>query len=125
MVLADLGMGDAGTIGDKYRVLAGRLDEATLRLWAAIEARTLGRGGVSAVAKAIGMSRTTIYAGLEELASMSTPLVPPASVGGAGQRRIRAKGGGRKKLTAKDTTLLRDLDGLVEPTARDDPQSPL
>ena len=118
-------MGNAGTIEDKYRVLAGRLDEATLRLWAAIEARTLGRGGVSAVAKAIGMSRTTIYAGLEELASTSTPLVPPASVGGTGKRRIRAKGGGRKKLTTKDTTLLRDLDALVEPTARGDPQSPL
>src|SRR6266852_2354505 len=120
-------MSNAGTIENKYRVLAGRLDEATLRLWAAIEARTLGRGGVSAVARAIGMSRTTIYAGLEELASTSAPSasVPPASLGGTGQRRIRAKGGGRKKLTAKDTTLLRDLDALVEPTARGDPQSPL
>jgi hypothetical protein len=44
----------------KYRALAARLDEATLRLWAAVEARSLGRGGVSAVAKAIGMSRTTV-----------------------------------------------------------------
>jgi transposase len=120
-------MGNAGTIEGKYRVLAGRLDEATLRLWAAIEARTLGRGGVSTVAKAIGMSRTTIYAGLEELASTSAPLAsaPSASVVVTGKRRIRAKGGGRKKLTAKDTTLLRDLDALVEPTARGDPQSPL
>jgi len=120
-------MGNAGTIEDKYRVLAGRLDEATLRLWAAIEARSLGRGGVSTVAKAIGMSRTTIYAGLEELASTSAPLasIPPASVGGTSKRRIRAKGGGRKKLTDKDATLLRDLDALVEPTARGDPQSPL
>lgn len=47
-------------IESKYRTLAGRLDEARLRLWAAVEARTLGRGGVSAVAKAIGISRTTI-----------------------------------------------------------------
>jgi len=120
-------MSDAGTIATKYRVLAGRLDEATLRLWAAVEARTLGRGGVSTVAKAIGMSRTTIYAGLEELGSTSAPVasLPSASVGGAGKRRIRIKGGGRKKLTEKDTTLLRDLDALVEPTARGDPQSPL
>jgi len=54
-------MSDVRTIEDKYRALAGRLDEAMLRLWAAVEARTLGRGGVSTVAKATGLSRTTIY----------------------------------------------------------------
>ena len=120
-------MSDAGTIEAKYRVLAGRLDEATLRLWAAVEARGLGRGGVSLVAKAIGMSRTTIYAGLEELASALMPVtsVLRASSDGPDKRRIRAKGGGRKRLTAKDATLLRDVDALVEPTARGDPQSPL
>src|SRR6266478_3879044 len=120
-------MSDCGGIEGKYRVLAGRLDEATLRLWAAVEARSLGRGGVSTVAKAVGMSRTTIYAGLEELASASMPVasVLGASIGGPDKRRIRVKGGGRKKLTAKDTTLLRDLDALVETTARGDPQSPL
>jgi transposase len=119
-------MSDVGTIKDKYRALAGRLDEATLRLWAAVEARTLGRGGVSTVAQAIGMSRTTIHAGLKELGS-SPPeaAAPPAAAGAAGKRRIRAEGGGRKKLTDKDPTLLRDLDALVEPTARGDPQSPL
>src|SRR6266481_3602619 len=96
-------MSDAGAIADKYRVLAGRLDEATLRLWAAVEARSLGRGGVSTVAKATGMSRTTIYAGLEELASASMPVasVLRESIGGPDKRRVRAKGGGRKKLTAK------------------------
>jgi hypothetical protein len=120
-------MSDAWTIEDKYRVLAGRLDEATLRLWAAVESRALGRGGVSTVAKAIGMSRTTIYAGLQELGSPPAPLASLSSspVGGTSKRRIRVKGGGRKKLTDKDTTLLRDLDALVEPTARGDPQSPL
>ena len=119
-------MSDVGTIKDKYRALAGRLDEATLRLWAAVEARTLGRGGVSTVAQAIGMSRTTIHAGLKELGS-SPPVAaaPPAAAGAPSKRRIRAEGGGRKKLTDKDPTLLRDLDALVEPTARGDPQSPL
>ena len=113
-------MNAAEMITDKYRALAGRLDEATLRLWAAVEARTLGRGGVSVVAKAIGMSRTTIYAGLKELK------LPAYAVTEADNtRRIRAKGGGRKKVTSQDTTLLRDLDALVEPTARGDPQSPL
>ena len=107
-------------IEGKYRALAGRLDEATLRLWAAVEARTLGRGGVSAVAKAIGISRTTIYAGIAELAAPA-----PSRAAGSSTRRVRCPGGGRKKLTAKDTTLLQDLDALVEPTARGDPQSPL
>ncbi|MDP1971065.1 MAG: ISAzo13 family transposase, partial [Methylobacter sp.] len=51
-------MDDTATIEAKYKALSGRLDEATLRLWAATEARSLGRGGVSTVAKAIGMSRT-------------------------------------------------------------------
>ena len=120
-------MADSEIIAGKYRALADRLDEATLRLWAAIEARTLGRGGVSTVAKAIGMSRTTIYAGLEELGSRKPSAVstPSLAIDAAGKRRIRARGGGRKRLTDKDSTLLRDLDALVEPTARGDPQSPL
>ena len=123
-----MGMRDeARIIADKYRALADRLDEATLRLWAAVEARALGRGGVSTVAKAIGISRTTIYAGLAEVEQKSpAPAVSPAASRGiVGKRRIRAQGGGRKKLTDKDPTLLRDLDALVEPTARGDPMSPL
>ena len=108
-------------IKGKFRALAGHLDEATLRRWAAVEARTLGRGGVSTVARAIGISRTTIYAGMNEL---DAP-VPPSESKGSASRRVRAKGGGRKKLTAKDPTLLSDLDALVEPTSRGDPQSPL
>jgi hypothetical protein len=108
-------------IEEKFRALAGRLDEATLRLWAAVEARALGRGGASAVARAVGLSRTTIHAGLRELAAAASGSALPI----AGVGRVRAKGGGRKKLTARDPTLLRDLDALVEPTARGDPQSPL
>lgn len=120
-------MSDGRTIEDKYRALKGRLDEATVRLWAAVEARSLGRGGITAVAKATGISRTTIYAGLRELEATTRSLAPnlPTVVGGTSEPRIRAKGGGRKKLTDKDSTLLGDLDALVEPTARGDPQSPL
>jgi hypothetical protein len=114
-------METAKVIEEKFRALADRLDEATLRLWAAVEARALGHGGVSTVASAVGLSRTTIYAGLRELTA-ATPRVLPVAVG---PRRVRAKGGGRKKLTVKDPTLLRDLDALVEPTSRGDPQSPL
>jgi DNA-binding phage protein len=120
-------MSDAKVIEDKYRALMGRLDEATLRLWAAVEARSLARGGVSTVAKATGLSRTRIYAGLKELESTMRPLasVLPIAGGDTGKPRIRAKGGGRKRLTDKDSRLLHDLDALVEPTARGDPQSPL
>ena len=106
----------------KYQALAGRLDEATLRLWAAAEARSLGRGGVSLVARAVGISRTTIHAGLAEIEQTSqTPASPTAMLG----KRVRAPGGGRKKLSSLDATLLDDLDALVEPTARGDPSSPL
>jgi len=48
-------------IEEKFHALAGRLDEATLRLWAAVEARALGHGGISVVANAVGLSRTTIH----------------------------------------------------------------
>jgi transposase len=113
-------MDDMTTIEAKYQALSGRLDEAALRVWAAAEARSLGRGGVSAVAKAIGMSRTTIHAGLSEL---EAPQLPASK--GSGRPRVRAAGGGRKKLTDKDASLLRALDALVEPTSRGDPMSPL
>jgi transposase len=116
---------EARIITDKYCALADRLDEATLRLWAAVEARALGRGGVSTVAKAVGMSRTTIYAGLDELEQTSPAGSPASARGSVGPRRVRAQGGGRKRLVEKDPTLLRDLDALVEPTARGDPMSPL
>ncbi len=91
-------------------------------MWAAAEARSLGRGGVSAVAKAIGMSRTTIHAGLAALKTLAS--TSPVSKRET-HPRIRAIGGGRKKLIAKDVNLLRDLDALVEPTSRGDPMSPL
>lgn len=95
-----------------------------MRVWAAAEARSLGRGGVSLVAKAVGMSRTTIHAGLSELkdAAAQVPLVT-AKV--TERPRVRAAGGGRKKLAAKDASLLKDLDALVEPMTRGDPMSAL
>jgi hypothetical protein len=112
----------------KYRALSGRLDEATLRLWVAVEARSIGRGGVTLVARATGLSRTTVYAGLAELEAAEQaaadgeevvlPTAPQA-------KRVRAPGGGRKKLVDRDETLLSDLDALVEPTSRGDPESPL
>ncbi len=87
-------------------------------MWAAAEALALGRGGVTVVAAATGMQRHTIRAGIRELrASPSTAAVP--------EQRVRAPGGGRKALTARDPTRLRDLEALVEPVTRGDPMSPL
>ena len=63
----DTVMDDIEKIKTKYQLLSGRFDESTLRVWAAAEALSLGRGGVSAVAKAIRISRTTIHMGLSEL----------------------------------------------------------
>ena len=114
-------MCDMATIASKFQALSGRLDEATLRVWAATEARSLGRGGISTVAKAIGMSRTTIHAGLAELKAAAQPAAGKTE----GRLRARAAGGGRKKLVNKDASLLRDLDALVEPMSRGDPMSPL
>ena len=118
---------DASLIEAKYKVLSGRLDEASLRMWAATEASSLGRGGISTVAKALGMSRTTIHTGLAEIkkaAALEPKEASPAAKGHPALR-VRAKGGGRKKLTSKDESLLHDLDALVEPTTRGDPMSAL
>jgi hypothetical protein len=107
--------------------LASRLDEATLRLWAAAEAQSLGRGGVSTVARAVGLSRTTVYAGLAEIEAQHKRGRRAGASAATGEvaRRIRAPGGGRKRLVDVDGSLLTDLDALVEPTSRGDPMSPL
>ena len=115
----------------KFKALSPRLDEATLRLWAAAEARSLGRGGVSVVAKVSGLSRTTVYAGLAEIEAAGRAkgkrgkaAAQPVAVA-TEHKRVRAPGGGRKRLVDIDASLLADLDALVEPTSRGDPMSPL
>ena len=102
-------------IGDRFRLLAGELDERALRLWAAAEATALGRGGTAAVVRATGIAASTIRRGRAELASGESP--------GAG--RVRRPGGGRKRLTETDVTLLADLERLVEGESRGDPEQPL
>ncbi|MGH3002399.1 MAG: ISAzo13 family transposase [Gaiellaceae bacterium] len=102
-------------MGERFRALAGELDERRRRLWAAAEARSHGRGGVSAVARATGMSPTTIHRGLRELAS-GEALEPG---------RVRRPGGGRKPLSEQDPTLVADLERLLDAESRGDPCSPL
>ena len=100
----------------KFKVLAGVLDERTRRLVAAAEAEAIGFGGVTAVARASELSRGTVIRGMAEL---------KVAAGPARGQRIRRKGAGRKRTTDQDATLKRDLESLVEPVTRGDPESPL
>ena len=109
-------MHDEQIIKQKFVVLDPLLDERTRRLWAACEARALGWGGIAVVSQATGLSRTTISAGLREYAQQVERV--PVS-------RTRRRGGGRKRLTRHDPRLLQDLERLVDPVTRGDPQSPL
>ena len=104
----------------KFAVLAPLLDERTRRLWAAVEARAIGRGGISHVAEATGLSQTTIRAGLRELDSQSM-----ADTHTVTSERLRRPGGGRRSLVAQDPGLLKALEALVDPVTRGDPMGPL
>jgi Rhodopirellula transposase DDE domain len=104
-------------LGRKFQQMRRHLNERALRLWAAVEAESLGHGGVAAVARATGLSRTTIYAGLAELKQDEPSCL---AVG-----RTRRVGGGRKRLTEKDPGLLKALNQFVDPFTRGDPESPL
>src|ERR671936_1039045 len=107
--------GIEASIRRRSQQLLPTLDERQRRLWAAAEAGTLGYGGISLVARATGVSRRAIHAGLAELAGVAEPLP-----GG----RVRRPGAGRKPLTRFQPGLLEALDALVEPTCRGDPESP-
>jgi transposase len=90
------------------------LTERQRRLAAAIDARTLGYGGISRVARVTGMSRVTIHQGLAELDRGELPA-----------ERSRRPGGGRKKIQDRDPSVLKELHTLVDPSTRGDPMSPL
>jgi len=108
---------DHSAIKLRYEALDPLLDERGRRRFAAAEALAAGRGGVTAVARIMGMARSTIDRGLAELRGEAAP--------DAGSGRVRRKGGGRRSLVATDPTLLADLKSLVEPTTRGDPMAPL
>src|SRR5947207_10551723 len=105
-------------IAAKFISLRPLLDERARRVWAAVEARAMGRGGMSRVAEATGLSRGTIRAGLQELALADTASGPQAS-----PARVRHRGGGRKPLSLHDPHLLHALATLVDPVTRGDPMS--
>src|SRR5947207_2776485 len=106
-------------IRNKYELLRPLMNERLRRQWAACETLTLPRGGATLVAQATGLSRTTIWAGRQELrqqAELSAEELQP--------ERVRVPGGGRHLVEDDDPTVLRDLEALVEATTRGDPQSP-
>jgi DDE family transposase len=114
-------MQDAKTLARiqrKYQALVPEMDERRRRQWAAAEARELGWGGVSLVARATGLSRPTITAGLRELDEPIPHRAAQAS-------RVRRSGAGRRPVTETDPGLLAALESLLEPVTRGDPESPL
>ena len=100
-------------VRQRFAALEPVLDEKSRRLLAAAESKAWGRGGISAVSKTTGASRQAIRQGLRELEQAPTH---PAG-------RIRRPGGGRKSAREKDPTLVADLERLVEPATRGDPES--
>ena len=109
-------MVDEADIGRRYRALAPVVDERMRRLVVGAEALAIGRGGQVVVARATGVSRQAIRRGIRELRQPDL---------GASKGRIRRPGGGRKRTVVTDPTLREDLERLVEPTSRGDPESPL
>jgi len=99
----------------RYREMAPVLNEQSRRRFVALEARALGRGGVSMMARISGLARSTIYHGLVDIDDGVS--VAPG--------RVRKAGGGRRKKTSEDPTLVADLKRLVEPVTRGDPMQPL
>jgi hypothetical protein len=102
----------------RYQLLLPEMDERMRRQWAAVEAQSLGWGGITTVAEATRLTYPTIAAGLAELDL-------PAEQRRAEAGRIRRPGGGRHPLSQSDPQLLVRLESLIEPTTRGDPESPL
>jgi Rhodopirellula transposase DDE domain len=105
------------TIRQRFALLASSLDERRRRLVAAAEAIAWGWGGIKHVARATGLSRDVIQAGIAELRAPVEDRLPV--------ERIRRAGGGRKRTVDTDPTLRADLERLIDPLTRGDPESPL
>lgn len=106
---------DLELIKKRYEALYPHLDERLRRLFAAAEAVVLGRGGISTVSKATGISRNAIARGIEEITAQPS----------LAKKQIRQKGGGRKRAIDKNPALKFDLESLIEPLTRGDPESSL
>jgi Rhodopirellula transposase DDE domain len=110
-------MSEEESIRRRFKLINGMLDERLRRYVAAAEALAIGRGGVSMVSRATGMSRGAIQAGVAELKQPARKRTPAG--------RIRRQGGGRKRTVDLDPSLRSDLEKLLEPATRGDPETPL
>ena len=106
---------DEAAVSARYLTLAPLLDERARRLVAGAEANAIGRGGVAAVARATGLARTTVQRGVHDVRTGEA----------LGRGRVRRPGAGRPPIEERDPTLRADLEALIEPTSRGDPESPL
>lgn len=102
------------TLTEKYRLIKPHLNERARRIWAATEAKALGRGGKKLVHQATGLTYSTIKQGIHDLSEAKPELVV-----------VRKKGGGRKKKILTDSSLKKDIEQIVESSTRGDPESPL
>ena len=109
------------TLRHKFEMMRPVLDERGRRLWAGVEASAIGRGGISRVAEATGLSRATVRQGVKDVASGAAA---PAD-GRSSDGRTRKPGGGRKRLTESDPELLSSLERQLEPVTCGGPESPL
>ena len=107
-------MDENGIVKAKIISLLPHLNERQRRLFLAAEARALGHGGITYISNVSGVSRVTITRAMTELEEAPT-----------GADYARCVGGGRKKITQTDQTLRADLDALVEPETRGDPECAL
>ena len=107
---------DSAAIKMRFAALSPLLDERGRRRFAAAEALAAGRGGIAAVSRATGIARSTIGYGLREMRGQVADAAPGC---------VRREGAGRPSATAKQPTLLADLESLVDPETRGDPMSPL
>lgn len=104
----------------KFERMRSALDERGRRQWAASEALALGYGGIAIVHRATGIAPSTIGVGIRELRTAQD-----GAAEDGGPRRVRRPGGGRRRKVDDDQTLLRDLERLISPVTRGDPESPL
>ena len=103
-------------IAGVWKAIVPTSDERTRRRFAGAEALRWGRGGVAAVVRATGLSPNTVRAGIEELSGNGPPIA---------EGKQRQRGGGRKRVVSVDHTLYADLESLIEPVTRGDPEGPL
>lgn len=108
-------MTDVSSFHERLRSLLPHLNEKQRRFAAAIEAKSLGYGGISQVARVTGLSRITLHKAVKELKKKPT----------VSSDRVRAMGGGRKKMSVQEPTLLKKLKSLIDATTRGDPMSSL